>query len=540
MWIEPNGIVKILNGVPLDENYNNTLHFAGRIAQYNYFNSMTKYTYNKVSYQRIKRNYIRVEINAENLYDCNYLMFQNTSFGNRWFYAFITNVEYLSNMVSQIEYVIDEIQTWLLDCTIKDSFVEREHSLTDEVGANRVEENIEHGEFVLEALRESRDENNYPYFQDQVIVMAVTETPAQHGFNRVGMRMYQGIASSLSYLTFGTTHEEIIRARTIIDGYVSSGKKDAIISIFQCPEIFFENPDTDSTTPYSFTYGMDKPTTIDGYTPRNKKLLQYPYNSLFVTDCRGNYHNYNYEDFMQQRVLFSYALAGSCDPSMVIIPIGYKGVAGYNHNEQMVYKGYPQVSWNTDMWQAYMAQNGGVIPTLMKDFVSPIAGGIAGSSLVENTATRKEFSEKTIYSDDEIAIGRATGHITIWAQVISAMGRLNQHMRQPASASGNYNADIIYGFSMRDFFYGQMTIRREFAERIDKYFDMFGYATNMVKQPNLSSRPHWNYVKVIDMNIFGNIPADSLQSIKAIFHNGITFWKNASEVGNYSLNNQPV
>ena len=131
MWIEPNGQVKIIQNVDLDNKYDNTIYFANRTAQYNYFNSKAKYTYPKITYQRVKRNYIKVEINAENLYDCNYLMFQNTSFGNRWFYAFITKVEYLSNMVSEIEYEIDVMQTWFMDCTMGQSFVEREHSVTE-------------------------------------------------------------------------------------------------------------------------------------------------------------------------------------------------------------------------------------------------------------------------------------------------------------------------------------------------------------------------------------------------------------------------
>lgn len=545
MWIEPNGVVKILNGVPLDEDYNNTLHFAGRIAQYNYFNSKVKYTYDKITYQRIRRNYIRVEINGENLYDCNYLMFQNSSFGNRWFYAFITNVEYLSNMVSEIEYQLDEVQTWLLDCTIKDSFVEREHSRYDNVGENRVDEKIEYGDFIIAGLKASHDENNQYYFDDNVYVIAVTEYPFSGQYAKVPFHVHDGIGTGLKYIVYS----DVTDVRNLVAGYNGDGKEDAIISIFQCPSRFFQNVDSDTTSPDSFAYTLEKPTDLNGYTPRNNKLLQYPYNCLYVTDGKQNSATYNYEDFNYEKAIFSYQIAGSCDPSMMIVPLLYKGVAGYNYNEKMVYKGYPQCSWNTDMWKSYVAQNGGVIPTVMKDIAMPIVGGIAGSTMLDTQLTKTVAStvaNKKISPEDKASlmrnaeIGQGLGKATVVAQVISSLGKASYKTRQPQATTGNYNGDIMYANNMRDFYYGQMCIREEFARRLDSYFDMFGYATNEVKQPNLSSRPHWNYVKVIDLNIFGNIPADSIKVLKSIFNNGITFWKNGDEVGDYSLNNKPV
>lgn len=57
---------------------------------------------------------MRVEKKAEDLYDCNYLAFQNTSFGSKWFYAFITSVEYVNNITSEITFEIDVLQTYFL------------------------------------------------------------------------------------------------------------------------------------------------------------------------------------------------------------------------------------------------------------------------------------------------------------------------------------------------------------------------------------------------------------------------------------------
>ena len=148
MYIEPNTVIKILKDCPLDNSYDHTIFFTSASAQVSFFSEHTKYTLDKQSYQRVKRGYMRVSIQAENLYDCNYLMFQNTSFGTKWFYAFIKSVEYVNNVTSEIEFEIDVMQTWLFDYTFKKSFVEREHATNDAIGANTVPERLELGDYV--------------------------------------------------------------------------------------------------------------------------------------------------------------------------------------------------------------------------------------------------------------------------------------------------------------------------------------------------------------------------------------------------------
>ena len=99
MYVAPNTNVRILKNVPLDNTYRNTIFFLDRGSQVAYFSGKTKYNLTQLSYQAPWGKPLRVEVNAENLYDCNYIMFQNTSFGTKWFYAFITNVESQSKLM---------------------------------------------------------------------------------------------------------------------------------------------------------------------------------------------------------------------------------------------------------------------------------------------------------------------------------------------------------------------------------------------------------------------------------------------------------
>ena len=145
MYIEPNSKIRIMHNVPLDNTYNHTVLFANLEAQQAYFSSIgvVKHTLDSQSYQRVVKGKMRIEIKAEDLYDCNYLSFQNTNFGNKWFYAFITSVEYVNNITSEIEFELDEWQTYQFDITVGQCFVEREHVTNDAIGANTIAEPVD-------------------------------------------------------------------------------------------------------------------------------------------------------------------------------------------------------------------------------------------------------------------------------------------------------------------------------------------------------------------------------------------------------------
>ena len=123
MYIEPNTNIRILKDVPLDTTYDHTIYFSSATAQTNYFAGLTKYNLNNQTYQRVKRGYARVQRKAEDLYDCNYMMFQNSAYGNKWFYAFITGMRYINDNVTEISIATDAFQTWQFDLIYKQSFI---------------------------------------------------------------------------------------------------------------------------------------------------------------------------------------------------------------------------------------------------------------------------------------------------------------------------------------------------------------------------------------------------------------------------------
>lgn len=107
-----------------------------------------------------------------------------------------------------------------------------------------------------------------------------------------------------------------------------------------------------------------------------------------------------------------------------------------------------------------------------------------------------------------------------------------------SSSLGSGSTTLIgYELQNQDVF-TRYTIKNQFARRIDKFFDMYGYLTNELKLPNINSRPNWNYIKTIGANIIGDIPEEDLLNIRNLFDNGITLWHKTSTFLDYSQNNR--
>lgn len=124
MVIAPNSNITLLK-VPLELSNKNQLTFSSKQAQFNYFNSLTKIELENATYQR-KEGVIRFPELIDNLYEYNYVMYQNENYSDKWFYAFITNMRYLNDNVTEISITTDVFQTWQFDLEFKQSFVERE------------------------------------------------------------------------------------------------------------------------------------------------------------------------------------------------------------------------------------------------------------------------------------------------------------------------------------------------------------------------------------------------------------------------------
>ena len=502
MYIEPNTVIRILKDCPLDTTYEHTLYFTAELTQVSYFQGLTKYTLTQQSYQRVNRGRMRVAVQAENLYDCNYLMFQNSSFGSKWFYAFIKSVEYVNNVTSEIEFEIDVMQTWFFDYSLGMCFVEREHSSTDNIGDNLVPENLETGEYV------SDDFDASGVLGGKSIVVAAT---FNEEYENISGAYYCGLFSGLYYTVFPNTTEGAIACADFISG--AGSKTDGIVSVFLMPTSMVGNI-LDSAKGYDVVK-TKKLSAIGSYTDiKNKKLLTYPYNFMYVTNMQGNHAVYPYEYFSGDSCTFHVTGDMSCNPQVVLVPTNYKGVPT-NYDEKMVLSGFPQLSFNTDTFKAWLAQNGASL------------GVNAFSTAVQTAGIATTVGASVAAATP---IGAAVAIAGVVAPVV-------QHAFMPRQAHGGSGSQTLAAIGLLDFAFMHKHITPEFARIIDDYFTKYGYATHRVKVPNRGVRPYWTYTKTIGCEITGSIPCDDARKICDIYDKGITFWKSGANIGKYNLDN---
>lgn len=574
-YIPPNSDVVLCRGVPIESDYRYTLYFDSIAAQNNYFFRKAFKQFHNVSYQRERRNYITLEIPATQVYACNYLMFKNTSYGEKWFFAFVDSVEYVNDNVTDIHYELDMMQTWMFEYTLMQCMVEREHSVTDKIFENTKPENIGYGELmcgVSQNLLSSRG-----LLGEYACV--ITSKPYSSG--DVPIKLYSQFCPVYGYI--GRAED----MNTIVQDFVSSGWQDAVLSVTVgnklmaqgADETHFDMPKQVPKEDFKFVcYGVTsgnyegeeqfKDRLPNGYKPRNKKLFCYPYNQLWISNNQGTVNEYRYEDFNIDKDGFFHmevAASGISSPECVLYPLDYRGVAKY-YDHALVLTGYPTVPWIGDTYKAFMAMNRNQIENAVftqgaNGVMNTVSAFLGGAMTVNNAADMLQAAKadafnagKTVSQTTKTGLRQqATGGIfsaigTAGTSVVDYMttvwqveAKLKDVSNIPPNVGGLSGAgSVTNALSRFDYSTYYMCVKPEYAEIVDKFFDMFGYNTCTVKVPNTHSRPHWNYVKTIGCEIQGFLPQEAANIIKAVYDRGVTFWKNGDEVGNYTLDNSPT
>lgn len=556
MYIAPNGICHVLKDVPLDDTYEHTLWFDmdNKRSQYDYFISKKKYTFTGLTYTRYGEGIIIVQKPAEQMYDCNYLMFQNTGYGDKWFYAFITRVEYENNTTSTIYFKLDVMQTWHFDYTPQQCFVEREHSVTDVIGENLVPENLETGDYITTNTRNHLFgstagitfyyvlatqipiipsyslEKEYTNEQQQLV--ANVADMFEDGGLIGGMPLPVKYARLVSVPTL--PNNPTINGKTIAEqisiistAFSMCGITDALIGFFlyagSAPNVGSDVEESD----------LPLATRQISKVPRNNKLYTYPYVALEMSDNTSAVE-LKYELFSGQPTAKLIKAFGPTGKN-IYLPSNYGGKEK-DFDLMLSVNNSMGLCWINNYYQNWLAQNKDIIKgnviSATGGVISTIGSGVSsiGKAIGDGNATNIAGAVANTVGGLTSAIGGIT----------SLLGQVRKHAIIPDTLGGNVNdLDSMYvsgELGLRSYC---KSIRPEFVTIIDDYFTRYGYATHLTKVPNRNSRPHFNFVKTVRATLTGSVPADDMRVICSIYDAGVTFWKNGDEVGDYDVDNRP-
>lgn len=387
MYIAPNTELHILRNVPLNKSYENTVYYPSAGAQATAFLNYNKYTLTNYSYQRQALGTIRVELKYEQLYDCNYLMFKNSNFENKWFYCFITGVAYISNEVSEIYYEMDVMQTWAYDYNFLDTFVERRHSTNDTLYENTQPEGLELGSsygtiasYFYPLTREVGDrgipseEEGKTESRMWYVLLCTEEVPGAKDQLDMEYRTYSLCGNVFTGLYIYSTKNPY--TVVLFLGLLNkTGQTASLINFYIAPCNPFnqltkivDETDTSWSKPKSHVETHDLEfnragNLFQGYTPKNKKLLGWPFSRFRVSNNCGldiSYHPEYFGDstsqsYATEKMRFRVELSAFPQPTAKVLPLNYQ--IGSTNESSIIYGNFPTCATNSDTFQIWLAQN---------------------------------------------------------------------------------------------------------------------------------------------------------------------------------------
>lgn len=530
------GKVIISKGINLDNTYSNVLNYTEN-DMLTLMTSSEHLMYQNETYSFIREqdNQIDVEVPYATCLQSNYIAFQNPNYSNKWFFAFIKDVKFTSEKNTTISYEIDVFTTWFKTLSVKTCFVEREHVNDDTPGNYTLPEGLELGEFVQSSA--PTDLNNYN--SGTYICIQASELIPEITFDSVTKnKIVNGIYQGCYFMIF--TESDL--ASNMIEIYDKKGKGGAIVAVFLVPKAFAIGSVTTAIAgtaeglSYAFlvptsssTYNtlvedatFSRNTSLDGYTPKNKKLLTYPFNYFNLSNNSGSNVTMRYEDFASGTPHFKIIGDLTTGCSIKCVPLNYKKVTDSSGSMKSFDYGlvggkYPTCSWNSDAYTNWLTQNS-----------------------VNNALQTAQGATQTM-------LGMATFNPMMIQNgingIVDVMRQKHNASFMPDQAKGNISCgDIVYSSGKNVFTAYKLCVRNEVAHSIDEFFTRFGYQVNRVKVPNITGRTYWNYVKIGTGEDIGNgdVPNKFKDTLNQIFRNGTTIWHSHDNIGNFNLNNTIV
>ena len=585
MIVAPETEIYLLK-TPLQIDELQQMDFASTTAQATYFQSCPSLALMNATYQR-ENDTMYVNFNIEAIRSYNYVMYKNKQYSNKWFYAFIAGMQYESNTCTAIQIKTDVFQTYMFEYELKRSYVKRETVADDTFGKHLIREDVDTGEYVLNKSKTMFAEvasTRYTQASNNLTPLIVVQCSERVGVLRenwqqtssevVDTNIVGSLPQGCFYYMFenlplgeyGAGYDDFVRFRKHLD---SIGKGNAIVNMFLVPKksifeavsralfMFDENGNESNFRvqcfePSANTYGATyvttelyaRPTSFGSYTPVNNKLFTSQFNYFMVSNFAGSAVTFNWEDFVNKNTgavatpTFDIKGVLSATTSYCIEPTnsiksdldsyGNKVSAEYIAGQQL-----PTLSWDSDYYLNWIAQNGKKIEMKQKDF---LVSGVGDAFQSAGQAFSHTGSIPTALAYAGIsAISTKLGYENLVDQI-------NEEKRQadlvPNSVQGNLNAgDMGFALNSVGFGFFNYQVREDIARKVDRYLSMFGYRVNEIKTPNTKTRRYWNFLQTIDINLEGNIPQEALQELKQIYNAGITIWHDPAHFLDYNLNN---
>ena len=524
----PVGEVRIYQGVKFSKLGDHVLdHDQATIL--NDINQHLAASRNDFSFIRESTNRVKVPFSYAICSRSNYIAMRNYPYTNIWTFAFIDEIEYVNDNTCYIYYTIDDYHTWYQFLQYMDVFTVREHQ-DDSSVLNLIPEPVVPSQYVQEKV--------YEYNLGEYDIVLCYTDPSDQLTGYVAGRMASG--AKIKHFPLRTPQGVVTMAQFFNEIEAMQGDLGSIVSAFIYPSRFISTTSAaENHAQYGFPvtqkWNIPEITSIQGYTPKNKKCFTYPYVKI-VVDNGEQFNTYRPERFHEHTVLaepvigYNFNIVGCAMPTaeLSLYPIYYDGYDDINGSStlsqdmssKLPMGSFPQVAIPIDTYKSWLAQNQSsqVFQIISGLATGGLNGGMSGGAVGGAVGGASAMLSGTLgFIGNQIAAEDASNH---WAGSQGGSLDISQMLK-------GYHCQIL------------VPPRRE-IQAIDRFFSCYGYQLNSVGYPNRNTRQNWNYVQVRGTYVFGAVPNDALQRINDQFNDGVTIWHNYARYGDYQDYSNPL
>lgn len=539
--------------VPWNNDLKNVQSYSSRTEQISAIQGLLTHKYEHINIIRRDSDLILKGVN-EDLTQCNYLMYQNADISNKWYFAFIDNVQYNSLNSVIISHTIDVWQTYQFDITYYKNLILRSHvaKSTDTVGRWLAPEPIS---VAPEFERKHNVFNDISWTPQYVLHSTSVYNPTTKKYEYKG----SGTGASLSaeygiFVDSDTDVQDVVKKygklspaealksdnddeysnwiADLLTGQIESFEKslnnavklisttsisqlqdhrNELIGLYAIPAWVHSGTNkyaTNNIKKKEVTTTLPTTTLACGYTPRNKKMLSSLCKAYLFYNENGFKLPLKPELFTSDTPVFT-VKATELSTNGFLLQIG--SYADYTAKTN-------KISYNCENRLGYDANTGldKVLNTLTSAVgVVNAVGSVASQAFAGNVGG---------------AVQGAVGAVQQSINMIDALGQRGIN----TGASG----DIMSITEKRAMpVFADVSPTEAQCRYIDDYLDVYGYAINEIGKIStyMKNRTNWNYIQVANCNIKVSAPNDDFNKLKQMFESGVTIWH--KNFGDYDQNN---
>jgi len=516
------------------------------------------------------------------------------------YYCFIKTVAWQSNLnTTMIEFQLDLWNTYRNDLRFHESYIEREHVQYDTKYAHLVDEGFSPSQYFINVSPSSYGYSTIN-LGDYGWVLALSDSsfvydgsPLDPSANMVPV-VTQVAKNQFAPLLVKTTADVIPK---LIDMYIRDGKESAILGVYMMPSDVITSRITNSgyvkickvnndgtidysniiaypctyvgeytsnlsgtSTTYSSPTAFKQSITGESYTPNNNKCFNYPFSFLQVTSHLGKSVDLAFEksQVTSNKITIKYVADANINGCIYIAPYNYDGCGATQNVDYLILSiNYPTVPFKVSSYDSWYASNQNTLANQRSYIDSDYNFNLEKAKF---ETTRSEYGNASsaligVFKNPANAFGEVFNYFNSqqelykdsvlkkaeldysYAQALSSFtATLQDKALMPTKVNGLNSPNALLATGHNEIAVKYLMPPLDELKSIDAYFSKYGYKVNKFSDINLYYRPRFDFKKIPDCNISGNLPTDFLNVIRGMFQQGLTIWHDASNIFDYTDN----